>query len=218
MLLDMGITMLQKIIRYFVNITLKYSSLGIFLGMLVESVGFPGASSVLGLTSGNLIKEGRASFLEIIFIASSGLTIGSIISYSIGRFIGESFAERIFKRIGMANSYAKAKEFLKKRGSSAIFLAQFHGTTRTWVSLPAGAFKMDFKKFTLYTLLGGIIYSAIITGTSYFFYGTVKLLLEQLIHLVNLRIWIGIFSFILIITYLILMARHKRKQSVNLAS
>jgi len=202
--------MLQRIVSFFVSLVFKYGTVGIFLGLMAESMGIPAASSVLDLTSGALIKQGQASFVEIVLISSMGVTVGSVISYFIGYIIGESLAERFFRRIKRIDSYERAKDFLKKRGETAIFLAQLFGTTRTWVSLPAGIFKMDLKKFTLYTFLGGATYCVLVTTVSYFLYEIIRRLYEQIIRLVHIHFWAGILISGLVVVGLI-VARSLRQ-------
>lgn len=204
--------MLHKIVTFFTNLALKYGPVGIFLGMMAESVGIPGTASVLDLTSGILIKNGKASFLEIVFISSIGLTLGSVISYSLGYLFGEPLAEKFFKRLGREKAYDKAKEFIKGHGDVAVFLAQFHGTTRTWISLPAGIFKMNLWKFTLYTFLGGIIYCTLITTASYFFYSTIKKFYHQFVQFVHIPFWLGILSLPAIILMLIVIIKYRHRK------
>ncbi|MGI6097464.1 MAG: hypothetical protein ACOYBM_05030 [Dethiobacteria bacterium] len=50
---------------------------------------------------------------------------------------------------------------MDRYGNFSIFCAQLFGTTRTFISLPAGATKINLGHFIVYTTLGGILFSIV---------------------------------------------------------
>src|SRR5690606_4730939 len=52
----------------------------------------------------------------------------------------------------------RAQEFYDKRGGVAIILARFLPVVRTFAPIVAGIVGMNFKKFALYNIVGGILW------------------------------------------------------------
>ncbi|MCX7831428.1 MAG: DedA family protein [Actinobacteria bacterium] len=179
----------------------KFGLAGIFLGMCLESMGVPGAGAALDLLAGPLFHEGKASFVEIVLIANIGLTTGSILSYFIGRFFSDRLAKYI-ERKGKQESFNKAKQFAEKRGKIAILAAQLYGTTRTFISYPAGMLKMDFKNFVIGTFIGGLIYCTGISILSIFLYGQLKAFYEKYANFVSWQVLFGAVIFLVLVSIL----------------
>ncbi len=147
-------------------LTVKYGLLGIALSMTAENVGVPFASSVVVLTAGQLIMTGELSWALVILLSTAGIVLGSIISYLIGYF-----GKNIIKR-----KMNKFNEFFSRYGKYSIFMAQLYGTSRTFISLPAGLARMKFLQFTISTALGGLVFSAGLVLFSLIVYQTVDFL------------------------------------------
>ena len=154
--------------RWLYQLTLAYGVFGLAGGAFLESLGVPTAAAVIDLTAGMLILNERTTFLEAVLVANTGLVIGSLVSYFLGRTGSSLLARtRSNRRDGRQEKGAGAA-WLKKHGPKAIFFAQLFGPTRTRISYPAGAMRMAIKKFTLYTALGGAVYCTIIIAASLF--------------------------------------------------
>jgi membrane protein DedA with SNARE-associated domain len=48
----------------------------------------------------------------------------------------------------------RAHEWFERHGDAAVFFSRLLPVVRTFISLPAGVARMNFSKFTLYTVLG----------------------------------------------------------------
>lgn len=180
---------LVPISETFDELAMKYGALGIFLAMLAESAGVPFASAFVILTAGQMIVTGKVSFIGAILASTIGITIGSIISYFIGYWgqkVGKILSTTVLNGKVEKTPYQQTKlnYYFEKYGSFSVVMAQLIGTTRTFVSFPAGAMHMKFMVFLGYTALGGVIFSllAIVASIilsriiSYFFWllGTLK--------------------------------------------
>lgn len=177
---------LQQIGAFFANLAVRYGVIGLAIGMFAESLGIPTASVVLELTAGPLIVAGKTSYLEAVIFATIGLTLGSVVSYYMGYF-GADLGKKLMQRGGRKarEQQSKLRGFLKKYGDVGILLAQLFGPFRTWISVPAGAIKMDIKKFVLYTAVGGAIYCSITIGFSYVITSALKALYLKLLHFLH---------------------------------
>ncbi|HEX21491.1 MAG TPA: hypothetical protein ENH19_02410, partial [Actinobacteria bacterium] len=142
--------------------------------------------------------EGRTSFLMALIISDLGLTLGSIVSYYIG-YAGSQTVSRWRPRAVDEVRHSKAKAMLMKYGEISILFAQLFGPARTWISLPAGAMKLDIKRFTVYTAIGGAIYCSIAIGISFFFTNMIKGKLQLILRYISIRSLIALLLGILII-------------------
>lgn len=177
---------LEAIGRFFANIAMRYGVLGLAVGMFAESLGIPTASVVLELTAGPLILAGKTSYLEALIFSTIGLTLGSVVSYYMG-FFGADLGKKLLSRGGekAREQQSRLRGFLKKYGDVGILFAQLFGPFRTWISVPAGAIKMDIKKFTAYTAAGGAIYCSIVIGFSVVITSALKALYLKLLHFLH---------------------------------
>lgn len=183
---------LRSIAQYLYNLTLGYGVIGLGLGTFLESLGIPTASAVLDVTAGILIIEGRTTFIEALIIADVGLVLGSLTSYYAGHATTGILSRLRRGRPEVAKHESWARRFIDRYGDKAIFFAQLFGPARTWISFPAGAMRMDIKKFTLYTALGGAIYCSIIILLSLYFTRIIKQRLEQTLSLITIPILIAV--------------------------
>ena len=102
----------------------------------------------------SMVVAGKASYSSIFLIALLGKTLGSIITYFIGKF----FADRI-KKIRKETSRAKAAQetfarWMKKYGDLAVFISRLVGYVRPWSSYFAGIGEIKFLPFIFYNVLG----------------------------------------------------------------
>lgn len=174
---------LHSISAFFGNLVLKYGVLGLAVGMFAESLGLPTASVVLELTAGPLILSGKTTYIEAVLFATLGLTIGSVVSYYLGYF-GADLGRKIMNKGGakVKKHQTKAQGFLSKYGDIGILFAQLFGPARTWISVPAGAMKLDIKKFIIYTAIGGAIYCSFAIGVSVALTGVFRALYLKLLE------------------------------------
>lgn len=159
--------------------------------MFLESAGIPFISSLVLLTAGNMITSGKISFISAFTASMIGIIFGSLISYSVGYYGGKA-GQKINKKLFFKKVYAyqvKIHDFIERYGNLSIFFAQFLGTTRTFISFPAGAVKMNIVRFLVYTTLGGSIFSLLILIGSLLFNILLHLLFRLLDYLLQLPWW-----------------------------
>lgn len=131
-----------------------------------------------------MIVEGSITTVIAAFLAASGVfnvhivfalsvlgdIIGDIIFYLIGRFGGGPAIEKAEKVLKIKKSVTKKiyKKF-ELYGEKIIFYVKMT-TGLCWLTfILAGSAKMKFSKFLKFSLLGGLVWSAIIVLIGYFF-------------------------------------------------
>lgn len=179
--------------------TLGYG--GIFVAMTLESACIPLPSEVIMPFAGFAVSDGKLSFIGITIVGVLGNLVGSWIAYFVGLKGGRPFLEKYGKYVLITPSKLDmAHNWFERYGHEAVFISRMLPAIRTFISLPAGIVEMDFKKFTIYTLLGSIPWVL--------FLGYVGVMLgphwEQIrsyFHYLDIIVAIGVVAFIIYLIY-----------------
>lgn len=133
---------------------------GIIFLMILESCAVPVSSeAVLGF-SGFLSGEGKINFYLAVLSATVGTYIGASLLYYIGKKGGRRFMEKYGKYLLInKNELSKAESWFKKYGALAVFIGVCLPVIKTYIGFPPGASLMDYKKFSLYIILGSLVYN-----------------------------------------------------------
>jgi membrane protein DedA with SNARE-associated domain len=181
------------LLQHFSVISQNYGVFGLGIGMFFESLGIPFASAVVALTAGTLIAAGKTSFWEALLISTTGLTLGSLVSYYIGYW-----GSKMGRYLSGDACTGEKKNFFQnyqRWGEITVLIAQLFGTTRTWISLPAGAMKMRLRKFLTYTAIGGAIYCALAIGFSM----VLAKMLSRLLNMIASTTYLGMLVLSLVV-------------------
>lgn len=160
---------LAKIIIQFIENTNYF---GIFLLMLLESALIPIPSEITMPFSGFLASQGKLSFWGVVATGTIANLIGSLIAYYFGYLLEETVLLSIIKKYGKfllidVHEYHRAKKWFDKYGDKVIFITRLLPAIRTVISLPAGVFTMNIKRFIVYTTVGCLIWSVFLTYVGY---------------------------------------------------
>lgn len=138
--------------------------IGIFLLMVAESALIPIPSEVIMPFSGYLVSTGKFNVILVIIAGSFGNLVGALIAYFVGAYLGRGFVLKYGKYVLLKKSHLElAESYFKKYGDRSTFISRLLPAIRTYVSLPAGVAKMNLRKFAVYTLIGSIIWNAVLT-------------------------------------------------------
>jgi membrane protein DedA with SNARE-associated domain len=155
------IVFISSIVIYLIT-ALGY--LGIFVTMAMESAALPIPSEIVMPFAGFVAFQGKLDFWGIIVAGTLGNLIGSILLYYVGLKGGRPALMRYGKYLLVSEREIKiAENWFRKFGSKVIFFSRMLPIVRTFVSLPAGAAKMDIKKFSFYTLVGSVPWNIALT-------------------------------------------------------
>lgn len=138
--------------------TLGYTGVG-FL-MAIESACIPLPSEVIAPFAGFLVQSGRFSLFWVAIAGGIGSSVGSVLMYFIGLKGGRPLVEKYGKYILISHhDIAKADRFFAKYGSLSTFIGRLLPVVRTFISLPAGIERVEFKKFLLFSFVGSFIWT-----------------------------------------------------------
>jgi membrane-associated protein len=106
-----------------------------------------------------------------IFILYIVLAAAAILGDSFNYWIGSYFGEKVFAKSKLFHKeyLERTKEFYKKHGGKTIVLARFVPIIRTFAPFVAGVGKMNYGKFIVFNIIGGLIWVALFLSSGYFF-------------------------------------------------
>jgi len=143
-----------------------FTETGLLIGFFL-----PGDSLLVttGLVFYNLIHvQGLSWWLLPALLIT--LSIAAIIGDSVGYAIGYRAGPRIFNReqsfFFRKNHLLAAQEYYEKHGPFTIVVARFMPILRTFAPVVAGVGRMNYRKFLLYNIGGGIgwVFSMVLIG------------------------------------------------------
>ena len=94
---------------------------------------------------------------------------GDQVNYSLGHRVGPKVFQWEDSRLFNKLAFEKAHAFYEKYGGITIILARFMPFVRTFVPFVAGVAAMTRSKFTLFNVVGGLIWVVSLTLAGYFF-------------------------------------------------
>lgn len=148
---------------------------GIFFLMLLEGLLLPIPSEVVMAFGGYLIYTGQlsgiwlfSSFFLLLMAGTFGNLAGALLAYGIGYYGGKPLIVRFGKYVMMdEGTVDHVQTWFHKYGPASVFGTRLVPIFRTFISIPAGIGKMDWKLFSLLTFLGSLIWDSILIYFGY---------------------------------------------------
>ena len=134
-------------------------------------VGFflPGDS--LLVTAGLLASQPDRFDLNV-YALGALLSIASILGNSVGYYIGKITGPRLFRRenslLFNRKHLERAHAFYERHGGKTIILARFMPIVRTFVPVVAGMGQMQYRRYTVYNIIGGLAWIWLMLFVGYF--------------------------------------------------
>ena len=149
-----------SIITAFTN-ALNYPTL--FFLMVLEGLGGPIPSEVLMPLVGVLSSQGKMDFTVGVMTGTLGSLAGSLIAYLIGAYLGYPVLLKYGNYVGISEKeISMAHSWFERYGALAVFLLRFVPALRALISYPAGVARMRLPLFVVLTLLGHIVWDAVL--------------------------------------------------------
>jgi membrane-associated protein len=104
--------------------------------------------------------------------------LGNQVGYEIGRRGGPAVFRRPDSRLFRPEYVERTSAFFDRYGKAAIVLGRFVPVVRTFITVMAGAGRMSYRVYTLYTLIGGALWVVTVTLLGYFL-GNVKIIADN---------------------------------------
>ena len=155
--------LLKPLIEFITSFIGQLGYSGIFFLMILESALIPIPSEIIMPFSGFLSSMGRLDPFLVTLAGSLGNVVGSVLTYYLGIRAGRKFILKYGKYILFRKEHLEITENLFRRyGDKISFAGRLLPGIRTYVSLPAGIGKTDFKKFVMYSFAGSLVWNSIL--------------------------------------------------------
>jgi membrane-associated protein len=159
-----------KLIGYFG----AWALVGLLVVIFVESgVLFPVLPGdtllfVAGMLAAGTAAAGQADFQlwQLLVFIPIAAVLGGQVGYFIGRYVGTAMFKpdaRVLKQRYLDEAHA----FFEQRGPFAIVLARFVPIVRTLAPITAGAARMSYGTFTLFNVIGAVVWGVGLTLLGY---------------------------------------------------
>jgi len=143
------------LIEWCTNLIGDWGLWAVFFLMVLESACIPVPSEAIMLFAGFAVSKGDMSLFGAVTAGVLGNLLGSWLAYAVGLYGGRPFVDRYGKYVLLSHHKLEiAERWFARYGAPAVFFSRVLPIVRTFISLPAGAAKMPFWKFTLYTTIG----------------------------------------------------------------
>jgi membrane-associated protein len=143
-------------------LVIVFAECGLLIGFFL-----PGDS--LLFTAGLLVARDdikQPLWLVCVLICIAAIA-GNQVGYLIGRKAGPAVFNRPDSRFFKQEYVDKSYAFFDRYGPRAIVLARFVPIVRTFITVTAGVGRMDYRTYTIYSVIGGILWGAGVTILGY---------------------------------------------------
>ena len=131
--------------------------------MAMENACIPVPSELILGFAGYLVSAERMTFTGAMIAGMVGGMAGSIFAYVVGATGGRKFVDKYGKYFFIKKSHVDlAQKWFDKYGIRAVFFSRMLPVVRTFISLPAGFARVNFKQFLFYTFAGSLPWTALI--------------------------------------------------------
>ena len=142
-------------------LAILFAECGLLVGFFL-----PGDS--LLFTAGLLVAGGLVAPLWVLLILLPLAAIaGNLTGWLIGRKAGPAVFDRPDSRFFKAHHVVRAQAFFDRNGARTIVLARFVPVVRTFATVMAGAARMDFRRFAIYSAIGGVLWTTSVVVLGY---------------------------------------------------
>lgn len=146
----------------------QYGYAALLLIMLLDSSGVPWPTEATLVLTGAAAQAGHLNLWLAGAAAMAGATLGSTFSYLVGR----KFGDRVMRRVASFFYLTPARmdrveAWFARHGHRAVFFARLVPFARCFAGFPAGAMRMPFATYALYSLLGYLLYVALALGLGF---------------------------------------------------
>lgn len=159
---------LSSLSSLILNIISGWGYLGILFLMALESANIPIPSEIILPFAGFLVSTGRFDLASVVLVGALGNLLGSLVNYAIAYRYREKAAVFLTRTyLVTEEELTRATAWFRRRGIAAAFIGRFLPVVRTFISFPAGMFRVNLRRFSILTFIGSFIWSAALTYIGY---------------------------------------------------
>ncbi|SHF13572.1 DedA family protein [Clostridium fallax] len=184
---------------------LKYGIISVFVTSLLEYLCIPIPSEIALPFIGAVAKSNHQNILLITIVSILGGSLGSLIMFLFGKYIGNNFLCKLKKNNPKFKlSIEKSEKILRKYRYIGVFLSRTFPFARTFTSIIAGIINMKLDRFLFFSALGMSLWNFILIKL-----GTIFTKNKKALNLV-IKKYSTILIIIIIILIIIAIIRNKK--------
>ncbi len=145
---------------YAVLMAIVFTETGLLVGFFL-----PGDS--LLITAGVVAAAGHLSIWRLIGLLIVAAVVGDSVGYAIGWRLGPRLFTRPKSRLFNPRHVERTRAFYARYGAKTIVIARFVPIVRTFAPVVAGVGQMEYRRFVLYNVAGGVGWVTSMTGAGY---------------------------------------------------
>jgi len=154
--------------QWIVNTVSQSGYGGIILLMFLENIFPPIPSELIMPLAGFAAARGDLNMAGVI---AAG-TIGSILWYYAGRWVGSERLKRLAARHGRwltvsPADIATAETWFNRHCGKTVLIGRLIPAIRTLISVPAGIARMSLGRFLLFSAIGTVLWSGLLAAAGY---------------------------------------------------
>ncbi len=154
---------MEQVTQTFLAFIDSWGYLAVAVLMAMENACIPVPSELILGFAGYLVSAERMTFTGAMIAGMVGGMVGSIFAYVVGATGGRKFVDKYGKYFFIKKSHVDlAQKWFDKYGIRAVFFSRMLPVVRTFISLPAGFARVNFKQFLFYTFAGSLPWTALI--------------------------------------------------------
>jgi membrane protein DedA with SNARE-associated domain len=203
--------MFKELIDWYLGSLESWGYPGIALLMAIESSILPLPSELVIPPAAHLAQtKGNLSMTGIIIAGTIGSWLGATAMYWAARLAGRPLVMRYGKLVLITpEKVQRAERWASRFGSMGIFISRLLPVVRHLIGIPAGIVRMDYRLFSLYTMLGSAVWCAVLCWIGVKA-GQDEALMKGELHRVSL--WLGGALVVLGGIYYLFVHRHMKAE------
>ena len=124
-----------------------------------------GALAAIGTTE----AEGGLNIIWLLALLSLAAVLGNMVNYQIGRFLGPKVFQWESSRFFNKKALLKTHAFYERHGGKTLVISRFMPLFRTFAPFVAGVGAMDYPRFFMFNMAGGLSWCFSFTLAGYWF-------------------------------------------------
>lgn len=136
---------------------------------LVVTPFLPGDSLLFALGALCATPNSSLSITTLTILLSVAAILGDATNYAIGRHVGPRIFHSSTSRFLNREHLTKARDFYERYGGKTILFARFIPIIRTFAPFVAGIGQMNYLRFSLFNVTGGLLWILICLMAGYLF-------------------------------------------------
>jgi membrane protein DedA with SNARE-associated domain len=151
--------------------------------MALDAV-FPAASELVMLYAGALaagaftgervvifghhVSSHPWAYVAVVTAGTIGYTLGSVAGWAVGLYGGRPFLERRGRWFHLGpERLDRAEQWFNRYDDAAVFVGRITPVARSFISIPAGVFRMPLGRYTALTFVGSTLWCLGFAGAGY---------------------------------------------------